>query len=246
MGSATKTAYKIIDISQPISSRSACFPGDTPFSKVVTLSMSEGAAVNLTSLTMSPHVGTHADSPVHVEGSMVSCRGMAGDLPLGPFLGQCVVVDLAPMLSGITAAMLKEKLAQNVPSQGKPAGSTSPSAPPRRILFRTAQSIRYDVFENDYAHFTPELVEYAAELGVELIGIDTPSVDHINAKVLEVHHKLLEKKMTWLENLDLTGVSAGSYILVALPLKFSELEASPVRAVLLDCQGGDVGIFNDG
>lgn len=231
MTGATKTAYKIIDISQPISSKSACFPGDTPFSKVVTLSMTEGAPVNLTSLTMSPHVGTHADSPVHVEGSMVSPDGMASDLPLAPFLGRCAVVDLAPMTGGITVEMLKEKL---------------PLSPlPSRILFRTTASIRYDVFEDEYAHFTPELVEYAASLGVELIGIDTPSVDHINSKTLEVHHKLLESEMSWLENLDLTEVSEGSYLLIALPLKFAELEASPVRAVLIECEDGNLGIFNE-
>lgn len=40
--------------------------------------------------------------------------------------------------------------------------------------------------------------------------------------------------MVWLENLDLTAVEEGVYELVALPLKLTELEASPVRAVLLD------------
>ena len=39
--------------------------------------------------------------------------------------------------------------------------------------------------------------------------------------------------MTWLENLDLSAVKEGDYFLSALPLKFMELEAAPVRAVLL-------------
>jgi arylformamidase len=69
--------------------------------------------------------------------------------------------------------------------------------------------------------------------GVRMIGIDTPSVDHIESKNLETHHQLLERDMLWLENLDLTQVSEGEYFLVALPLKFMELEASPVRAILL-------------
>ena len=56
--------YRIIDISQPISSRAACFPGDTPFSRQVTVSYQD-SVVNLTAITMSPHVGTHADAPVH-------------------------------------------------------------------------------------------------------------------------------------------------------------------------------------
>ena len=109
---------------------------------------------------------------------------------------------------------------------------------PQRILFKTAKVIRYDVFEDHYAHFTPGLIEELAKRGVVLVGLDTPSVDAVDSKTLETHHALLSAGMSWLENLDLTGVSVQhhqpqDYFLVALPLKLMELEASPVRAVLL-------------
>lgn len=212
---------RIIDISQPVSAKSACFPGDTPFSRNVTLTVEQSGCVNLTSLTMSPHVGTHADSPVHIKGDMADLsNGMASHLPLESYLGPVRVIDLTPLHEGITAKHFLDKVA-----------SVDQLAP--RILFKTRHQIRYQVWETDYAYLTVELVEALNSKGVILTGLDTPSVDHIDSKTLDAHHKLDECKLVWLENLDLTAVTEGDYFLIALPIKFTELEASPVRAVLL-------------
>lgn len=212
--------YELIDISIPISSKTACFPGDTPFSKETTVSLDKGSCFNLTKLTMSPHVGTHADAPVHVVGDLEEGKQTAGELALKPFIGPCRVINLAPRNDELKVADIEKILVKA-------------DKFPERILFRTAPTLRHDVFEDNYAHFSVELVEYLAARNVKLIGIDTPSVDHINSKDLSAHHTLIEAKMSWLENLDLTIVAEGEYFLVAAPLKFMELEASPVRAVLL-------------
>jgi len=222
--SALPKHHKIIDISLPVSSRSACFPGDVPFSRQITLTYKDSKIVNLTSMTMSPHVGTHADSPVHVCGDMAQMHDMAGDLPLQPFIGPVLVIDIAPFSGAIKVDDVVSKL---------PQGTL-----PERILFRTCHQMRFDHFEETYPNFSVELIDYLADRGVILIGIDTPSVDDINSKTLEVHHSLVKHKMCWLENLDLTGAGQGDYFLVALPLKFMELEASPVRAVLLESSEG--------
>lgn len=216
--------FHCIDISQPINTQTACFPGDIPFSKNITISHADSGAgsgiINLTALTMSPHVGTHADAPVHIEGVLSDNTQTAGHLALSPYVGPCVVIDLASTSEMIDDQRALEKL------------STFQSLPPR-VLFKTATRIRYDVFEPAYAYFSETLVKTLAGKGVVLMGIDTPSVDHIASKTLPAHHQLLENNMSWLENLDLTQVVCGEYFLVALPLKFTELEASPVRAVLL-------------
>ncbi|MBX9879301.1 MAG: cyclase family protein [Candidatus Obscuribacterales bacterium] len=214
--------YELIDISIPISAKTACFPGDTPFSKETTVTLGKDSCFNLTKLTMSPHVGTHADAPVHVKGSLDSLRGTAGLMKLAAFIGPATVIDLAPFQGEISLAATKDKLDK---------------ANVERVLFRTAKSLRYEVFENNYSYLSVELVQYLASKGTKLIGLDTPSVDHINSKTLAAHHELIKAGMCWLENLDLTSVSEGNYFLVAPPLKFMELEASPVRAVLLKQTG---------
>ncbi len=210
---------QIWDISQPVNSRTAGFPGDVAFSKSLTQTLAESGNINLTAFTMSPHVGTHADAAVHVQGELTE-NGI-GQEALWPFIGPCWVCSLAPLTRPIMVADVIPHLA------------ALEGALPSRILFRTAKTIRVDVFENAYASFSVELVDYLAARGVVLMGIDTPSVDPVDAKVLTTHHALVAHDMRWLENLDLTQIASGGYYLSALPLKLTELEASPVRAVLL-------------
>lgn len=212
--------YSIIDISQPVSSTTACFPGDTPFSRQVNLRLEEGASVNLTSFTMSPHVGTHADAPSHICGRMEDSQGMASAIPLLPYIGPAAVLDVSPLAEGITTEHF-EKAAARIPSL------------PPRVVFKTQKSIRPHVWEERYAHFTVELIEALKARGVMMAGLDTPSVDHVDSKNLEVHHALMKHGFSWLENLDLTQAEEGIYFLSAAPLKLTELEASPVRAVLI-------------
>lgn len=211
---------RIIDISQPVSERSAHFPGDVPFSKKLTLTYEQSKVINLTELTMSPHVGTHTDAPIHCYGDLSAGRDTAGLLPLEPYLGPGVVIDISPTADEIRPQHLETKLAQFRQF-------------PKRVLIKTVSQSKAEVFEPTYSYLSVELVRYLADNGVLLVGVDTPSVDHATSKTLDAHHALIAAKMCWLENLDLTSASEGEYIVVALPLKFMDLEASPVRAVLL-------------
>src|SRR5207253_6587371 len=78
------------DISVPLREGTPEWPGDTPYSCGWTWSIAEGASVNVSAITMSPHVGTHADAPLHVR------DGWPGSdaLPLAAFVGRCAVVDV--------------------------------------------------------------------------------------------------------------------------------------------------------
>ena len=217
----------ILDISQPVNEKSACFPGDTPFSRKITLSYESSNIINLTALTMSPHVGTHADAPVHIKGSLNHTNNIenksdttAGAMDLQPFVGPVAVIDIAPTKVGINAALVQAKL-------------TAASTRVKRVLFKTTHTINFEVFEEEYAYIESDTAELLGKLGFVLVGLDTPSVDHIRSKDLATHNVLDRNGLVWLENLDLRAVDEGEYFLVALPLKFMDLEASPVRAVLL-------------
>lgn len=67
---------------------------------------------------------------------------------------------------------------------------------------------------------------------VQLIGIDTPSIDPASSKTLDSHQTILRRDMRVLENLVLDAVEPGDYELIALPLALVQADASPVRAVL--------------
>ena len=227
---ATLSFTRVIDISQPVGSTTACFPGDVPFSKEVTLSHADSNLINLTSFKMSPHVGTHADAPVHIKGQLTNGSGetpsgddtTAGAMPLAPFLGRTYVMDLSPLTGPIGGSAILDQLTDLAQEEQI-----------KRVLFKTRSAVRHDLFEDDYSYIGEDTAEKLGQLGFLLTGLDTPSVDHTQSKELTTHHILDRFGLCWLENLDLSMVEEGEYELIALPLKFMELEASPVRAVLL-------------
>ncbi|MGE4633046.1 MAG: kynurenine formamidase, partial [Planctomycetota bacterium] len=76
------------------------------------------------------------------------------------------------------------------------------------------------------------LIEKLSEDGVKLLGVDTPSVDVADSKDLPSHDACRRSGILILEGLVLDGVEDGIYELIALPLKLTGFDASPVRAVL--------------
>lgn len=189
------------------------WPGDTPFDCGWTLRIATGASVNLSSVTMSPHVGTHADAPLHVkEGGRPSDA-----IPVQPFNGLVHVVDVRDLTGAITRAQLAERL---------------PVAEPARLLLRTGQSVAEGRFPFVWPWLDAALAVDLTQRGLVLLGTDAPSVDDKDSKTLDTHHALFDHAACVLENLDLRDVTPGAYELRALPMRLQGLDAAPVRALL--------------
>ena len=106
-----------------------------------------------------------------------------------------------------------------------------------RVLLRTGVMRDRTVFPDPLAHLTVPLIEALAARGCVLIGLDSPSVDAFDSKELPCHKALYAHGIVNLECLALDGVPAGRYELIALPLRLSGRDASPVRAVLREIGG---------
>lgn len=202
----------IIDISQPLSPGMAVFPGDAPYAEHWTFRIGPGCPVNVGQVAMSTHCGTHADAPLHYD----AAGAAAGALPLEPYLGPCRVIDAR----GAGPLCLPEDI-----------GASLEHAPPR-ILLRLVDKIDPKVWPTGFRALAPETVRLLASRNVVLVGIDTPSVDPETSKELPSHMAARGADMRILENLALSHVEPGDYELIALPLSFSNLDSSPVRAVL--------------
>jgi arylformamidase len=202
----------IIDISQPLSPGMAGFPGDAPYEEAWTFRIGAECPVNVSRVAFSAHCGTHADAPLHYDpdGATVAA------LPLEPFIGPCRVIDAR----GNGKLCMPEDVAAKLDR-----------APPR-ILLRLAHASDPKVWPAGFRALSPALVELLAARGVSLVGIDMPSVDPETSKDLPAHRAAARADMRILENLVLANVAPGDYELIALPLKFETLDASPVRAVL--------------
>lgn len=202
---------RLWDISPPLSPATPAFPGDTPYQQRWAAEIGPGCPVNVSAITLSPHLGSHADAPLHY------ARGAAaiGALDLDPFLGPCRVIHAIGKGPLITPAHL-EHAAGNLPP---------------RVLVRTCEKAPL-AWSANFSAFAPETIAWLSSLGVKLVGIDSQSVDPADSKTLDSHMQLLAHDLRVLENLVLDEVAAGDYELIALPLKLTTACASPVRAVL--------------
>ena len=204
---------RLHDLTLPLSSATVPWPGDIGFTRTQTMHIAEGAIVNLSSMAMSLHNGTHADAPWHFDDAGVTME----QVPLEPYLGPAVVVEAFGCgTEGIPAAAFD--------------GVDLAAAP--RVLIKTAPQQDRTHFPNDFAVLTPGAVARLAAAGVQLIGVDVPSVDKPDSKDLPNHHALGAAGIFILENLHLGPVPPGRYELIALPLALAGADASPVRAVL--------------
>ena len=205
---------RIYDISPPVGPASPVFPGDTAYQQHWSATLAPGCPVNVSALTLSPHIGAHADAPLHYDPAGVA----VGALDLLPYLGPCRVVH------AIAPGRLIEwhHLAH------------APSDLPPRLLVRTYQRMPVDQWDPNLSAFAPETLEHLADLGVLLVGIDSASIDPADSKTLPSHQVIRQRGLRVLENLVLDAIPEGDYELIALPLKLMLADASPVRAILRD------------
>ena len=209
---ASSVSPRLWDISPPVHDGAPVFPGDTPYRQRWAATMSPDCPVNVSEITMSPHVGAHADAPLHYDPDGAAI----GHVDLTPFLGHCRVIHAiacGPLIEWRHIAHALDRL-------------------PPRVLVRTYLNAPVDQWDAGLTAFAPATIERLAGLGVTLIGIDTASIDPADSKTLDSHQVIRRLDLRVLENLVLDDVPEGDYELIALPLKLVSADASPVRAVL--------------
>lgn len=193
-----------IDITLPVSEGLALWPGDTPFR----LTRTDWGALRVGAATLSLHTGTHADAPFHFQEEGLRI----GQIPVETYIGVCDVVDAAG----------RERLEADL----------LPPAPAPRVLLRTLAWTDHRVFPEKAPALTGAAIDRLAAAGVVLLGVDLPSVDLLDSQELPNHHALAAAGIHILESLDLRAAAPGRYELIALPLRLTDGDASPVRALL--------------
>ncbi len=204
-------SFPIWDISPTISPALPVWPGDTPFSASPTWEIANGCPVHVSRMTMTTHLGAHADAPSHYDP-----QGVAIDrVGLAPYIGPCRVIHCMDL-----ALVEADHLAGSL------------DGVPPRVLLRTCKRAPQDRWDPDFTAISPCAIALLASHGVVLVGTDTASLDAQDSKTLDAHHAVRAHGMAILEGVVLDEVPEGDYELVALPLKLAGMDASPVRAIL--------------
>jgi arylformamidase len=199
------------DISRTISPDSVVWAGSKPLGLTPICSIGPGSAFSVTKLDWTTHFLTHVDPPCHVIAGGVTLD----QIPVSRFMGDALVVE----------ARGDVVEPRDVP----------PFAPGMNVLFKTRNSDRstLEPFDPDYVYIRAAAAEILAVGRANLVGIDYLSVDKFGDETYPSHYALLGNNVLILEGLDLSGVAPGRHHLIALPLRISAGDGSPVRAVLL-------------
>ncbi len=204
-------SVSLIDITHPLSSALAPWPGSVPFQLRFAARIDQGAVSNVGCLASPIHLGTHLDAPFHYlrEGATVD------QLPPELFVGPAQVFDARG------CSVLGREVFAGLDAQATP-----------RVLVRTNACDDKTVFPARIPALAPDLPAWLGAQGVCLLGLDLPSVDPVDSVTMPTHVALGAAGIIILENLDLRSAEPGVYELIALPLKIAGADGSPVRAVL--------------
>lgn len=120
------------------------------------------------------------------------------------FIGPCAVVEVPEGI--ITGAFVEEYFPRNTD----------------KVLIKS----------NGKAFLHESAASELSHLGYVLVGTDASSIEPSEFGG-RAHKMLMVDNILILENLDLSKIESGNYFLVAAPLKISNAEAAPVRAMLI-------------
>jgi arylformamidase len=203
---------KLWDITQPLRPGLPVWPGDTAYEEERTWQIGGDCPVNVSKVTLSTHSGTHADAPLHYDPDGLP----SGEVDLSFYLGPCKLLDVTEAGSMVMPSDIEAVV----------------EYPTERLLLRTYRKTPLERWDENFTAIAAATIDALAAVGTRLIGTDTPSLDPQTSRTMDAHNAVCRAGMAILEGLVLDDVPPGDYELIALPIKFANLDAAPVRAVL--------------
>lgn len=172
----------------------------------------EKEGVYETQLLMNLHTGTHIDFPLHA----IKHGNNSTNHRLETLIGRAKVLDLTHLIDCVSAADLQNS---NIAEEDF-------------ILIKTKNSFSEN-FDFNFIYLDQSAAAYLVSKKIRGIGIDALGIER-NQPNHPTHDLLLSNNIMILEGLRLSQISAKTYDLIALPLKIDNVEALPVRAILLE------------
>ena len=208
----------IYDVTVPVSNELPTWPSDPSVEITDWRTFSAGDGVNVSMLNLGAHTGTHVDAPAHfIEGA-----AKVESLPLDSLIGEASVIELPN-----DARVIDEEFVQKNYVPGT-----------ERVLFKTRNSAFWSEpdpqFHTDFTYLDLPAARWLVEQGIKLVGIDYLSIEKYASEKHETHLALLSHGVVILEGLNLTGIAAGTYELICLPLRLrsNKGDGAPARVVL--------------
>lgn len=212
---------KVIDLTLTISEKIPTFPG-SPQPNFINWESIEKDGYNLELLFLSTHTGTHLDAPYH----FVKKGQKIDQIMTKRLVTEAILIKIR---KGPDQAITKSDIQKFEKKFGKiDDGST--------VIFHT--DWQKNLNKKSYFLKNPGLAvsaaKYLASKKINLVGIDSPSIDLGKNGKFSVHHILAKEGVLIAENLaNLDKINSETFHLIIAPLKLKNATGSPIRAMAL-------------
>ncbi|MFZ8907300.1 MAG: cyclase family protein [Nitrosopumilaceae archaeon] len=210
---------KQLDLTLTISPSIPSFPG-SPSPQFLKWSTIKEDQYNLELLFLSSHTGTHIDAPYHftTKGEKIH------QIPLTRLIGNALLIKIKKEKN---QEITKKDLLNFEKKNGKIKNFSS-------VIFFTGWQKNLE--KKNYFLNNPGLsrsaANYLATKKINLIGIDSPSIDLGTDKNFSAHKILAKNNVLIVENLsNLNKIPKLNFDFIILPLKLKNATGSPVRAI---------------
>lgn len=209
---------EIIDLSHTINATMPLYPGTDPI-EIKQNATVEEHGYNEKKLTLTSHIGTHIDAPAH----MLEHGKRLDEMPLDSFYGKAQIIDVQEYMD----RQINMKFIEEYESVFEKNEYVIFYTGHERIWHQKKYFEKYPVL-------SPEAAEWVSGKKLKGIGLDVCSVDPVGSIDLPVHHILFNAGFLIVENLtNLINLIGTRFLFSCFPLKISDADGSPVRAVAI-------------
>jgi kynurenine formamidase len=210
---------KIIDLTLTVSDEIPTFPGSPQPSFIPWENVKEDG-YNLELLFLSTHTGTHMDAPHH----FLEKGAKIHEISLKKLVSEAVLIK-SKKKGG--ESITKIDIQKFEKKHGKIDDFSS-------VIFSTGwqRNLQKKYYFTKNPGLSVSAAKYLASKKINLVGIDSPSIDLGTDSKFSVHQIFAKKGMLIVENLaNLEKIKSSKFHLVVLPLKLKNATGSPVRAI---------------
>ncbi len=206
----------LIDLTHDLISGDLVLDGEQkPQLEQISTIPSKGYAV--TFISIHSHTGTHIDAPAH----MLENAKSLTSFPVSKFYGKGLMIPCQKFAHQEIPLEYLKQFENRI-------------AEVEFIILHTGWDQKWNTPEyfKNFPVLSEEAASWLSRFGLKGIGIDAISIDHIDSQTMTIHKILLSKEVLIIENLTkLETLKDRSFNFQCMPIKFKDIDGSPVRAV---------------
>ena len=209
---------KVIDLTLTVSEKIPTFPG-SPKPHFIEWETIAKDGYNLELLFLSTHTGTHIDAPFHFVKNGKKIHEIAPER----LVNEAVLIRIG---KNSNRSISKTDIQNFEQKNGKiENGST--------VIFHTGwqKNLNKEFYFSENPGLSISAAKYLVSKKINMVGIDSPSIDLGTDSKFSVHHVLAKNNILIVENLaNLNKIKSNNFHLITSPLKLKNATGSPIRA----------------